>query len=222
MNQVAFPHVASSNYYNPKENLMLFTKPMARDEQNSIEQNNDISDISMNQTMEMRPKKVQLKTSTLQTQEHPINFRKSEIENEKTVIPKIIIPESVEQVKIVIAIKKDAIPVNSKRLVQFALFFIFVENALILGCQLVSWFVLQTFIKSTTIIPGIVFLCVYLVVGILLMIFSQKYNMVVLKVFEFTLYLVLVCWTLVYLDFSFFSLSYMMMYSVFLFWLFVT
>jgi len=221
MNQVAFPHISSSNNYNQKENFLLFTKPMAQDDQNSIEQNNDISDISKDLTMEVCPKKVQLKSSILQSQTQPINFRKSEIETEKTVIPKIIIPEIVEHAKIESAIKKEPILILSNRLLQFCLFFLFLENAAILGCQLISWFLLTTFINSTTIIPGIVLLCVYLVVSVLLMLFSERYNMVILKAFEFLLYLTLLCWALVYLDFSFFCLSYMMMYSLLLFWLFV-
>lgn len=114
--------------------------------------------------------------------------------------------------------KKDKkMKIDAARLLSRALFYILLEYVLYLTFQLVSYFAIKNFWISTTYVLGTVLLLLY---GILIsFLIRVEKNMdrlfpMILKFLEFIVYLILISWGAAYLDFSFLSLSYVMIFNV--------
>lgn len=222
MHAVRFPQINERPLLSHKSGRIDFIKPMEQDDQNSIELDNDFSYISRYEpTMENNPKTLIVEGAKPHSSKN--EFRNEPIEKpfEKSPIPIKIITKAVEHVQIQPAVERVQILIDSKRILQFSFLFIFFEYLIILGLQFVSWFAIKDFIKSTTYITGVVLLLVYLILAILMIFLTEKINPIILKICEFLVYLCLVSWALAFLDFSFFSLSYMIMFTFLLFWIFV-
>ena len=114
--------------------------------------------------------------------------------------------------KMLSSVKQREILIDSRRVLSWALFLLFVEYVLYLTFQLISYFVIKAFWGSATYVLGTVFLVLYLPLACFLLMSVNNKELkllLVLKAVEFTFYAVLLAWGVAYLDFSLLSLSYM-------------
>jgi hypothetical protein len=140
---------------------------------------------------------------------------------EPSVARPLTIPQPVNM-KMDQVIEARTIPYEAVYYLKWTTFFIALEYTFFLACQLLSWFFLETFIQSIHWGLGLGLLGGYLFFAALMTVLCERRWIFPLKIFEGLSYCVLICWATVYLDFSFMSLSYMIIGTAILMWAFVS
>lgn len=212
--------------------------PMAQDDQDSVEQNNDFSEYSHNKTMETPPKNLQVKPCAIPGfKPLQMNTASNTITLDRPyrppVIPdhlKIIVEEkekpvpvanTLTHVKLQSAIDIPKIAFDGCYYLKWTLFLISLENAMILGAQLACNYALGTFVKGESYWIGVGLLIAYLIAGGLMIFFCEYKVALFLKCGESAVYGALISWAMAYLDFSFLALSYMVVLACLLTFVFV-
>lgn len=113
--------------------------------------------------------------------------------------------------------KTQSLKIDASRLLMRSLMFMLAEYFLYLLLQLLSYFVFPTFWVSTTYVLGTVFLLLFIIVSSFLIRIQNRMDRLfplILKSLEFVVYLILISWGVAYLDFSFLSLSYVVIFDL--------
>lgn len=212
--------------------------PMARDDQDSVEQNNDFSDYSQNRTMETPPKNLQTKPCfvpgfrplqlntdvNMVTLDRPYrppvipDHLKVTVEEKEKPVP---IANTLPHVKLQSAIDTPKVAFDGCHYLKWTLFLISLEYAMILGAQLACNYALKSFVKEQSYWIGVGLLIAFVITGGLMMLFCEYKNALFLKCTESVIYGALVSWALAYLDFSFLALSYMVVLACLITFIFV-
>lgn len=112
---------------------------------------------------------------------------------------------------------KPDVKINAKRLLVVSFLLLFLENCLNLVFQMVSYYFLESFWKSTTYVFGVVMLLVYVPLAGIMVVFvggKVKLFLIGIKAVEFAVYFFLIAFAVAYLDISLLALSYMLLFAV--------
>lgn len=224
-----------------------YNKPMKADEASSVDQDNDFSDISYHKNIDIPLGSLKANATTipsLQLPHFPIQVNEYTPDREKgwtlppgqwmdkrktlgdhpVTEPSVARPLTGTQpltVKMTQAIEARTIPFDGVLYIKWSAFFIALEYTFFLACQLLSWFFLETVIETTHWGLGLGLLGAYLIFGGLMVLWCERRWIFPIKVLESLSYCVLICWGVVYLDFSIMSLSYMVVGTTIIMWAFV-